>query len=132
MRIEHQELVHLVTQHYYVNGVEKMDDLSPKDQRQIAIAVLKDHDHFDSCDILLYDADPAKNMIAVLEAHWGGKITAEEVVNSIYDIIIKAEKSEIDTIFEEFATHQYWENMTHREREKQRHINNMDAMYGFI
>ncbi len=71
-------------------------------------------------------------MIAVLEAHWNGLLTAQEVIDQIYDIIIKAERSEIDQIFDEFTTNQYWENMSQAHRDCVRHMENMDAMYGFI
>jgi hypothetical protein len=124
MRIEHQELVHLVTQHYYINSVEKLDDLSERDQQQIAIAVLKDNREFDSCEILLYHDDPARNMIAVLEAHWHQKITADEVIKKIYTIILNSAKQDIDKIFNEFAEHDYWDRLYETGKAYQKFIEN--------
>ncbi len=111
MRIDHTELVHLVTQHYYVGSVEKLNDLPVKDQQQIAIAVLKDHSHFDGCEILQYHEDPARNMISVLEDHYNNKLNAQEVVDKIYTIILNAARKDIDQIFTEFADHAYWQSL---------------------
>lgn len=123
---DHKAVTSMIENHFHINNCRSIDDLSEKEQRQLANLVIQDFDHFDPADILLYKTEPDKNIITYLEKLNNQQITEKEFINHFYTILIEGAKLSINEIFDEVTDKNKIKEIEQNWPEK------MDAILGFI
>ena len=95
----HREVVHLIEQHYHINGTRCVDQLSSRNKVQLAIAILKDFDYFDPAELILYN--PIKNISLLMEEYFNQKISSNTVLHELCELIINDTRNEVNELFDE-------------------------------